>query len=168
MNEASEPTAPDRIECPAARDASVKMFIFAAMMIGFAAYTIYDHYILGNYAKPDPYELNPYLKYLFNHYVPFVLIPPGLVALVYGIVLLRRKLVADAEGIGYAGKDRIAWSDVTKIDATVLARKRILYLYHGQDGKTTLDEYYLQNFRDLVAFLDRHVPAERIVRSTGD
>jgi hypothetical protein len=147
------------VECPATRDPAVRLFIVAAMFLGFGIYTIYDHYVLGNYPYPRPYELNPYLKYLFNHYIPYVLMPPGAFALVWGIRFLLRRLVADAEGIGYVGGTKVRWSDVTELDASILKSKQILCLRHGGGRKLVLDAWKLENFRDLVAVVEAHVPA---------
>jgi len=141
----------------------VRWFIFAAIMVGFGLYTIHDHYVQGNYAKPQPYALNAHLKYLFNHYVPYLVIPIGLIAAGLGIRHLTRRLVADEEGIGYIGEDRVPWSQIAKVDATAL-RKGFLHLHHGQDGKLTLDSWKLRNFKDLVSLIERSVPADRIVR----
>lgn len=160
MNDTPTPAEVDSILCPAAKDPAVRWFIFAAMLIGYGFYTIYDHYIQGNYPYPDPYKLNPYLTYLFNHYNPYVLIPPGLIAMVMSIRYLRRKLIADGEGIGYAGTDRIPWNEIRNVDASKLQSKGILYLRHGGGKTLKLASWKLQNFRDLVAFVERHVPPE--------
>jgi len=151
-----------RIECPAAKDPVVRRLIIGLMLVGFAAYTVYDHYILGNYQ--DGGDFNVHLKYLFNHFLPFVLTPPGLIILGWGLVHNGRRLVADQTGIGYDGKPQIAWSDVTNVDARLLAEKGYLVLEYGQGKRFKLDSYCFKNFRDLVAFMERHMPAERIRR----
>jgi len=155
----SENPPVDRVECPATKDPAVRLFIVAAMLIGFGGYTVYDHYILGNYPYPQPYELNPCLKYLFNHYIPFLLIPPGLVALIWGLRFLIRRLVADAEGIGYSGGQKVLWGDVKELDASLLKTKQILCLRYGEGRKLILDAWKLENFRDLVALIETRVPA---------
>jgi len=162
MNQDAQPAPPKRIECAASRDPAVRWFIFAAMMIGFAGYTVYDHYIAGNFAYPEPYELNGYLKYLFNHYIPHLLFPLGLVALYVGIRHLRRTLTADEDGIGFAGKPGTAWSDVVRLDASRWDSKGILVLHLANGRKLTLDEWKLDkaNFRNLVAFVEAHVSAD--------
>jgi hypothetical protein len=149
----------DRVECRATKDPAVRLFIVAAMLIGFGTYTVLDHYVWGNYPYPKPYSLNPYLKYLFNHYVPCVLIPLGTLALVWGVRFLCRRLIADAEGIGYAGGVKILWTDVKELDASTLKSKQILCLRHGDGRRLVLDAWKLENFRDLVAMVEAHVPA---------
>jgi len=85
--------------------------------------------------------------------------PPGAFALVWGIRFLLRRLVADAEGIGYVGGTKVRWSDVTELDASILKSKQILCLRHGGGRKFVLDAWKLENFRDLVAVVEAHVPA---------
>jgi len=157
MNDTPTPAEADSILCPAAKDPGIRLFILAAMLIAMSIWCISD---MGKYPRPDPFELNPYLKYAFNHFLPIVLIPMGLVALIWGIVVLRRKLMADGEGIGYAGTDRIPWNEIRNVDASELQSKGILYLRHGGGKTLKLASWKLQNFRDLVAFVERHVPPE--------
>jgi hypothetical protein len=160
MNESAAPAKDDRVECPASKDPAVRLFIIAAMMLAFAAWTIYDAYVARKYPYPDPYELNAYLKHLFNHGAAFVLVPLGVLAIGLGLRSLRRVLVADAEGIGYVGKQKIPWSGVARMDASLLKEKGILRLYHGESGRLTLDSWKLGNFKALVAFVEQHVPRD--------
>jgi len=168
MSDTSEPPQDDRVECPAARDPAVRLFIFAAMMLGFGAWTIYDHYYKGEYAYPEKYELGKYLGYLFNHYGPYVLVPLGLIAVFLAIRHLRRVLVADAEGIGYAGGARVGWDEITSLDASLLKDKGILRLHYGTGGTLTLDSWKLKNFKAMVAYVEKHVPAATSAPDEGE
>ncbi|MFA6133806.1 MAG: hypothetical protein WC869_07320 [Phycisphaerae bacterium] len=152
--------SPDRIVCAPSRDPIVRWFIVAGMLLGFALWTIYDHYIMGKYPNPTPYSLNPYMKYLFNHYVPYLLVPPGLVALYLGIRAATRRMVADSEGVGYLGGTRLAWGDIKRVDSTQLQSKGILDLHDAAGKRLRLDSWYLTNFRDLVAYVDKHLPTD--------
>jgi len=116
---------------------------------------------MHNYPKPDPFDLNQYLKYAFNHFLPIGLIPAGLVLLIWGIATLKRRLVADAEGIGYLGKEKTPWSDIERLDAARLKDKGILQLYSRRGRKLTLDGWKLENFQELVALVERHVSPGR-------
>lgn len=158
MNDQLQNPEVTRVECPSARDPAVRLFIFAAMMLGFGIYTIYDHYIQGNYTRPEPYSLNPYLKYLFNHYTPYLLVPIGLIAVILAIRHLLRKLTADQTGIGF-GTERIAWNRIDRLDASKLKDKGMLYLHYGAET-LTLHSWKLQNFRQLVAFVEKNVSQE--------
>lgn len=152
---------PTSVECPAAREPAVRLFIVAGMGIGFGIYCGVDHFIRKMYQYPDPYELNAYLKYLFNHYGTFVFTLAGIVALVWAVVFLRRKLVADEKTIGYVGKEQISWSAIRSLDASNLAGKGILRLdYEAGGGQKTLKlcSWKLQNFRSLVSLLENKAP----------
>ena len=164
MNESSETASAGRIDCPPAKDPAVRWFIFAAMMIGFGVWTVYDHYVAGNYPYPEPYALNPYLKYLFNHYVPWLLLPAGLIALGAGIRQLCRKLVADEDGLAYGRGGNVRWDDVEKLDASMLQKKGIIRLQCRDERTVILDSWKIQDFRDLVAFIERHIPPDRVRR----
>lgn len=162
MNDTQQPAPANRVECPAAKDPAVRLFIGAAMALAFGLWMVYDAYILDKYPYPDPWELNAYSKHLFNHYLPFAFIPLGLVLVVWGIVALRRVLVAASDGIGYRGKTRHPWTEITSVDASRLATKGILVLHFTGGARLVLDSWKLANFRDLVAFVEAHLPPNAI------
>ena len=169
MNDRSTETSgepkPQRVEARATKDPAVRMFIFAALLLAFGIYCFIDAYIRHKYPhQPFSESLNAWSKWAFNHIGPFVFVPVGLVALAWGIFFLRRKLLADPEGIGYLGKEKIPWDQVTKLDATRLQSKGVLHLYCGEAKKLTLDSWKLESFRDLVALVERHVAPDRIRR----
>jgi len=151
---------PTKVECPAESNPAVRLFIFAAIALVIGIYCFIDHYVRGKYPYPEPYDLNKYLGYLFNAWGPWVLIPIGLICLILGVASLRRRLVADAEGIGYVGKPKIPWSAVTSLDTAKLGDKGILgvnYEVDGVAGQLKLDSWTLQNFRELVALVESKV-----------
>jgi len=162
-NVEQQQAAPDSVECAAARDPAVRLFIGAAMGLAAAVYCFVDHYIRGKYPHPGPDAgINPWLSYAFNAFGPFVFGPPGVLLAVWGVVFLRRKLVADQEGIGYVGKDRLAWSDVKRLDTSRFESKGILRLEFEKDGQArtlTLDGWKLQNFKPLVRLVESKVEA---------
>lgn len=156
----SEQTAsqdvPNRVECPAAKDPAVRLFILAAMLIGFGIWCFLDR---GNYQwKPDG-SINEKFGYILNHGGAIALPIVGLVPLVWGILFLRRRLVADQDGIGYAGGEKIPWDSVTSLDSSKLQDKGILYLRYGEGGRRrlVLDEWKLKNFRALVRLVESKV-----------
>lgn len=162
MNENAEPAKAERVECAAARDPAIRVFVIAAMLIGFGAWCFYDAYVKGSYPADKVETFNDALSYWFNHAGAFVFPALGLIPLVMGAAMLRRRVVADGEGIGFAGKARIAWGDVTRLDASRWDPKGILVLISADDAKLVLDEWKLDktNFRTLVAFVEQHVPPE--------
>ncbi len=159
MNDSNENVRETQLVCSPTSDPAVKPFIIAAMTLGFAGYDIYDHYILGNFPKPDPYNLNDHLKYLFNHYIPYLLIPIGLVAIVIGLRNMRRKLVADEKGIHYDGAN-VAWDEIEELDASQLKDKQILGVVYGGGKRLTLEAWKLKSFRELVAFIEARSPQQ--------
>ena len=160
MTENQTSPAPQGIICRASRDPYVRLAIVALLLIALGGYTIYDHYILGNYPKPESYDLNKYIKYMFNHYIPYLLIPAGLILLFIVVAGIRRVLEADQEGIGYKGKSKTPWNSIKRVDPKLLKTKGILDLYDEMGRKIRLDSWYLTNFRELVAFVEQHIPPE--------
>jgi hypothetical protein len=160
MNDTDQPVASDRVVCPAAKDPVVRLLIGAAMALTFGLWMVYDHYFQGKYPKAEPSDINKYAGYLLNHFGPFVLIPVGLVLVVWGIGVMRRGLVADAEGIGYRGGARWPWTDIASVDASRLKGKGILVLHSRAGGKLLLDSWKLMNFKDLVVFVEAHLPPD--------
>lgn len=149
----ASPASPPEVVCLPARDPAVRTFILAAMLIGFGVWCWSDR----RETPANWNDLNKVASYLLNNYGPFLLLPLGMFFGAKGILLLRRRLVADADGIGYAGGEKIRWDEITTVDASQLASKGILYLLHKR-GKLTLDGWHLQNFKQLVAFVESHVP----------
>jgi len=158
MNEAPQ-QASQRVQCPAKNDPAVRLFIMTAMLVGFGIWCLIERH---KYPPPEAWTLehiNDIANYVLNHWMPLVFIPAGVVFGVWGIVFLRRVLVADDEGIGYLGRDKIAWSDITEMDARLLASKGILVLNHSR-GKLVLDSWKLKNFRPLVALIEQKLRAD--------
>ena len=160
MSEEPDSAGPSSVRCPAAKDPAVRVFIVTAMLIGIGVWCAADA-LSGKYQKPEVWDfkhINEIAGYLFNHFTPWIALPVGILLLIVGVRMLRRVLLADSQGIGYVGKDRLAWDRIEKLDASRLKGKGILHLA-GKDGrKLTLDSWKLKNFRDLVAFVESHLP----------
>lgn len=163
MSDTNDAPQADRIECPASKEPAVRYFIVAGLLLAFGLYCFYDAYILGKYPYPtgeDAENINKLATYYFNHWGAFVFTIGGLIPLVLGLRFLKRVLVADAEGVAPPGGPKVAWSSVTKLDATDLASKGLLRLEYGAEKPLVLDSWCYQNFKALVAFVEAHVPAE--------
>jgi len=160
MSEAPDSAGPSSVRCPAAKDPPVRVFIVTAMLIGIGVWCTADA-LGGKYQKPKVWDfkhINEIAGYVFNHFTPWIALPAGILLLIVGVRMLRRVLLADPQGIGYVGKDGLAWDQIEKLDASQLKGKGILHLV-GKDGrKLTLDSWKLTNFRDLVAFVESHLP----------
>lgn len=158
------PAPPQRIECAATREPAVRSAIVAAMLLGFGVWCYADRND-PKYAAPKAWDwenLHQIPGYVFNHMGVYVMVPAGALLLLWSGLRLRRRLVADEQGIGYAGRGRIAWDQVDSLDARRLQSKGIVVLHAG-DRRLVLDSYYLRDFRRLVALVERHVPSERQV-----
>jgi hypothetical protein len=155
--------APQQVTCPAAKDPAVRLFIVSGMTLAGALWCIWDAYILGHYPyAPIHEDINKFAGWAFNHFLPVILLPVAIVTGVWGYVFLKRVLVANQEGIGYQGKTRYTWDDVTKLDASELAEKKILRLQvKGREKPLVLDAWKLENFVDLVALVEEKVPDDR-------
>jgi len=155
-------TAPTQVTCPAAKDPAVRMFIVSGMTLAGALWCIWDAFILGHYPyAPLSEDLNKFAGWAFNHLLPVILLPIAIDFGVRGFVFLKRVLVADPEGIGYKGKTKYPWSDVTKLDASDLAEKKILRLHiKGRKKPLDLDSWKLENFVSLVAVVEDNVPED--------
>lgn len=168
MNDAAEPAeaaepagpaGPARVECPPTKEPAVRWFIFAAMMIAVAIWCYSDRR-----ERPEVWDFkhfNDAASYVLNNWGPVLFAPLGLIAAAMGVRYLRRKLIADEEGIGYAGKDKVAWGQVEELDASLLGEKGILTLRFGQGRSLKLDSWKLQNFRELVSLMEKKVPEDK-------
>jgi hypothetical protein len=153
---------PTSVECPAAKDPAVRLFIVSAMLIGGGIWCFLDGYIKHKPAKVE--TVNEIATYYTNHVGGILLPLLGLIMLIWGIVFLRRRLVADQDGIGYVGKEKIPWTAVRSLDTGKLASKGILRLRYDSEGTEAvlvLDGWKLQGFRELVMLVEKKVkPAE--------
>lgn len=145
-----------RVEAPAAKDPAVRLFIVAAMLIGMGAWCLTDMR-----KAPEAWDIkhaNEVGGYLLNNWGPVLFLPAGAFFAGWALVMLRRVLVADAVGIGYAGKAKTAWSDISRLDASQFEDKGILDLHDKSGGRIRLDSWKLTNFKALVAFVEQRVP----------
>ena len=149
----------ERIECPPTKDVWVRKFIYAALLLAVSVWCVIDR---QHFPKPDEPlgfpNLNKWAGYWLNHFGPFVLAPLAGWLVYRGLKLRQRNLIADGQGIGYINEPRIAWSDVKKLDTSVFDEKQILYLVHGEGKRFKLDALAFQRFKELVAFVEAHVP----------
>lgn len=163
MTDARTTSAADRIECKPTKDPIVRLFILAGILIGFGVYCYLTR--TEPTGKPITEDLNGWLSWAMGEYFPYALIPPGLVVAVLGLRAAKKRLVVDAEGIGYVGGEKIAWSAVTTVDAAKLQAKGLLYIHYGQGRKLCLCDWKLTDFKPMVAFLQAHLPAGVAVKT---
>ena len=154
MNDTTEGSSGSRVVCRAAQDLVVRPAILAAALVAFGIWCALDQ---KDY-QPFATDMNAWLTWAMNFYGQFVFSALGLIPLYFAIRAHRRRLVADEAGIGYQGKQSIPWSDVTGLDAGELEAKQILHVLHGRGERFTLDGFNLQNFAELVTFVENHAP----------
>jgi hypothetical protein len=82
--------------------------------------------------------------------------------LILGILYIRRRLVADADGVGYVGKAKLKWGDVSQLDIKRLKSKGIIALNH-EGGRLVLDSYKLTDFKNLLKFIEQKIPQDKQV-----
>ena len=151
------PAPPTRVECLATREPAVRRTILAVLFLGMGLWCYSDR---ARYPSPDWGNINQVVGYVMNNWLPYALVPGGVLMFAWMLVQFRKRLVADEGGIGYAGKPRLAWDRIDSLDAGRLESKGIVVLHAG-DEQLVLDSYHLTNFRDLMALVDRHVPPEK-------
>jgi hypothetical protein len=147
----------NRVECKAAKDPVVRLFILAAMLIGFGVYCYVTR--TEPTGKSITKDLNGWLSWAMGEYLPFACIPPGVLVAVAAVLAAKKRLVADAQGIGYLGQEQIAWSAITAVDAARLQTKGLLFIHYGQGKTLRLCDWKLTDFKPMVAFLEAHLPA---------
>jgi hypothetical protein len=163
MNESDDNTTragEGGIECRSTKEPAVKIFIAAAMFLGYGVYCLVD-------TVPPPQSwtmshINPAIEYILHIGGPWFFGALGLLFILWAVSILRRRLVADDSQIGYVGKEAVAWNSVTRLDATRLKTKGIMIIHYkkpdSEEGTLKLDGWYLGNFRDLVALVEKNVP----------
>jgi hypothetical protein len=162
MGQPWEASAPQRVECPAAREPAVRRTIVAAALIGLGLWCYMDR---NKYTRPDDWSLknvNDVSRYVFNNWGPYAFLPAGVAVLIWMAAGMRKKLIADEEGIGYDGSEKIAWDEVQKLDARKIQSKGAVTLY-TEKRRLVLDSYYLTNFSELMALVEHRVPADKQV-----
>ena len=159
MNETTEPQGvPSTVECRAAKDPAVRMLILAAMLLGFGGWCFVDGYV--RHLPEKLANINDLATWCLN-YVGGVLFPlAGLIVGARMVVFLRRKLLADEKGIGYAGKEKVPWDAFTGMDSSKFKKKGILRLQYASGGTEkvlVLDNWKLDNFRELLQLVETKV-----------
>jgi hypothetical protein len=153
---------PQRVESNATRDPAIRLGIAAVMLVGMGLWCLHDSKKYDPPAVWDLKHINEASKYAFNTYGVFVFTPPGVVLGLWALRFLRRKLIADQDGIGYVGKEKIPWGNITKLDASQAKSKGILKLHYGDGKILTLDNWKLTNFRELISLVESKLPPEKM------
>ena len=160
-SEVCETTQITEVICPATKEPSIRVFIMALMLLGFAIYCFIDQ---AKYPYPTEFALNnDTVGYVLNHWSPYVFIPTGVVLAGWGVVLLRRRVQAGEKGIGHIGGEMIPWHDVMSIDATRLKSKGLIHIDTIKGRRLTLDSWKIQDFRQLLEVIEKNVEPEQYI-----
>lgn len=151
MNESTQSERPmqDRVECVATKEPSVRVFVVAVLCIAFGLWNANDAFVNPKYSG---------VNHAFNVVAGVALPPLGLILLGYGVRMLRRRVVADAEGLGWVGKEKIAWGQITRL---VVRGKELFDVHYEKDGASSvlkLDAWKMRNFAELVKLIESKTP----------
>jgi hypothetical protein len=137
----------------------VKTFlIYMAVLVGFAAYCVYD----GNFNKAFIEKHSPDGKpdgtMTFNKKAPPYLVGAAALLGVYVLVIRGRKIVADDNAFVIDGKTSIPYDSVQKIDKTDFDKKgHFTFTYKTTDGTEIDHKISDRNYDNLKAVLDHLV-----------
>lgn len=150
--QAKEAQTGEKLVCPANPEPAVKKFIMAGLLLAWALYCAYDLYWHANPLKPGDEH------YEFTYYTMLPAFPLAVVPLVWGILQLRRKLVADGEGLGFSQGNKVRWDSITRLEPLGKGQLEVHYTQDGRDGTLKLDSYFIKNFNELVRMIEAKRP----------
>ncbi len=137
----------------------VKTFlIYMAVLVGFAAYCVYDGRF--NEAFKEKHTVNgiPDGTMVFNQKTPPYLVGAAVLLGVYLLVFRTKKIVADDSTLVIDGKAGIPYDSVQKIDKTAFDKKgHFTFTYKTPDGKEIDCKISDRNYDNLKAVLDHLV-----------
>jgi hypothetical protein len=133
--------------------------IWMAVLIGFAAYCVYDGYFNNGFKdKHTGRDGKPDGTLAFNQKAPPFLVGVAVLLGAYLFVIRNKKVVAEENGLVIDGKVSIAYDSIQKIDKTDFDSKgRFTITYRGLDGRETNLEISDGNYDNLGAILDHLV-----------
>jgi hypothetical protein len=134
-------------------------FVWMALCIGFAAYCVYDgHFNEGFISKHSSADGKPDSTLVFNRKAPYILVPVAALLGVWLLVISKRKITAEENGLVIDGKINIAYDSIQKIDKTLFASKgRFTIMYKDAGGKETDRVISDKDYDNLPAILDHLV-----------
>ena len=136
---------------------NLKIYIF--VLIGFAIWCIYDGYFNDKWIKEHTdSDGNPKTYLVFNRKVPPYLIGAGVLLGVYMFVIRNRKVIADENELIIAGKERIAYDCIQRIDKTHFDSKGYFIITHtGKGGREINRKLSDRTYGNLGAVLEEIV-----------
>jgi len=158
----SAAAADERVECGAGLERIIRWLVVVGLCLGFGIYSIWELYTGEQTVEKSA------SNYWFTVACAVILTPLGLVLL--GIVgfMARRRLVADAEGLGYVGAEKVGWDQVTKLVARGKGLMDVHYTDEGEEDVLELDSYKLKGFDRLVQFIESKTEGKPVEQAKGD
>jgi hypothetical protein len=132
--------------------------IYIAVLVGFAAYCIYDGYFNQSFKEKHSQDGKPDGTMVFNQKAPAYLIGGAVLLGVYILVIRGKKVVVDDNAIVINGKIPISYDSIQKIDKTDFdAKGHFTFTYKTSDGKEIDCKISDRNYDNLKPVLDHLV-----------
>jgi len=137
----------------------VKTFlIYMAVLVGFAAYCVYDGYFNASFKEKHAPDGKPDGTMVFNQKAPAYLVGAAALLGVYLLVIRNKKVVAEDNALVIDGKTSIPYDSVQKIDKTDFdAKGHFTFTYKTPDGKEIDRKISDRDYDNLKAILDHLV-----------
>lgn len=140
------------IEAPLSRYKRNNFYIGIAVCIGLALWCGYDGYIDETFKERSPQWWGP------NRVVPFVLLPAAAALGAWLYAIRNRKVVAADDTLVIAGKQKISYDSIEKIDKTYFEKKGFFTItYKNQQGGEVRRSLSDREYDNLGPILDHLV-----------
>ena len=137
------------IEAPLSKYRRNSFLIGIAVCVGLSLWCGYDGYLNKTFQETHPEWWVP------NRITPFVLLPAAAILAVWWQAIRGRKLVADENELIIAGKAKIAYETIERIDKTHFENRGFFTIVYKQPGgseaKRKLSD---RDYDNLPAILD--------------
>jgi hypothetical protein len=129
-----------------------------AVMVGFAAYCVYDGHFNESFKEKHSPDGKPDGTMVFNQKAPAYLVGAAVLLGVYLLVIRNKNVVAEDDALVIDGKVSIAYDSIQKIDKTNFdAKGHFTFTYKTPDGKETDRKISDRDYDNLKAILDHLV-----------
>jgi len=146
------------IVAPFSKYKTKTFLIYMAVLVGFAAYCVYDGRFNKAFMEKHSPDGKPDGTMVFNQKAPAYLVGAAALLGVYLLVIRNKKVVADDNALVIDGKTSIPYDSVQKIDKTDFDKKgHFTFTYKTADGKEIDRKISDRNYDNLKAVLDHLV-----------
>ncbi|UCD49156.1 MAG: hypothetical protein JSW27_16675 [Phycisphaerales bacterium] len=146
------------IEAPLSKYKRNNILIYIAVCLGLAGWFAYDGYLNQSFiSEHTTEEGNPNGVLVFNQKSPPAFVVAALLLGGYLYAIRQRKLVADENELIVAGKERIPYSEIEKIDKTYFGDKGFFTIVYrkgnGTEAKRRLSDRQYDNLKPILELL---------------